>query len=354
MRDSPRPTVWRRFRNRSIFQNFSLFVLLVAVVLVILELIPRNEYAEAPGSAILVGPMIAIKGYPQNKSSGNLMMTDVTLYKVNHLLEELYFRLDGNTDLSPAGQVSGNLSPAKFQQQNLAEMSSSIQNAEVAALDATPGHHVRCCEAGPQILFTFPGTPADTYLRIGDIIERINGHRIRLSVDVGKFIKQMKPGQRADMTVLRGKQAIKLKVPTIGSENGRLNPHGHVAVIGVEVQDRLIIPIHISIKVGAIGGPSAGLMFALGIIQRLEHRDLTRGCKVAGTGTIDASGKVGAIGGPKQKVVAARNAGARYFLVPAAPENLNPARAARGNVTVAPIKTLKGALAFLKSLHPCR
>jgi Lon-like protease len=340
-------------RSRSLFQNFSLVILLAVIALVILELIPRNEYAETPGSAMPVGPMIVIKGYPPVKGARHLLMTDVTLYKVDHLLEELYFRFSSNATLSPAVAVSGNLSPQKFQQENLAEMSSSIQNAEVAALNATPGHHVRCCLPGPQVLFTFPGTPADKYLRIGDIIERIDGHRIRLAVDVGKYIKQLKPGQQAVITVLRSKRLINLKVLTIGSQNGRLNPHGHVAVIGVEVQDRLIIPIHVSIKVGRIGGPSAGLMFALGIIQRLEHRDLTRGCVVAGTGTIDASGKVGAIGGPRQKIVAARDAGARYFLVPDVPENLHPARAGRGNVTVVPVGTLKQALHFLNSLKPC-
>ena len=94
--------------------------------------------------------------------------------------------------------------------------------------------------------------------------------------------------------------------------------------------------------------------FSLGIVQRLQKQDLTHGCKVAGTGTIDFDGAVGAIGGAKQKIIAAQRTGARYFLVPDVPDNVRPAMANRGDITVLPVKTLREALARLSRIKPCR
>lgn len=331
----------------------SMVVVVTALGFLVLVLIPANEYAELPGQALPVAPMISVQGHDHGHIPANLLMTDVTLVKVDHLLEHLYFTLNSDARLEPAGQVSGNLNQSQFQQESLAEMHDSIQQAEVAALNATPGYHVRCCEPGPQVLYTFPGLPAARYLRPGDIFSAIDGHAVRTASQVGRYIKQLRPGQRAHIAIVRGRRRIQVAVPTVPSTNGQPDKRGHVAIIGVLTEDRLVFPVKISIKSGNIGGPSAGLMFALGIIQRLEHHDLTHGCTVAGTGSIDATGKVGAIGGAKQKVIAARGAGARYFLVPDVAENVKPTVSARGDVTVVPVKTLAQALTYLKRIKPC-
>jgi PDZ domain-containing protein len=140
---------------------------------------------------------------------------------------------------------------------------------------------------------------------------------------------------------------------TVRSTNGVPAANGKTALIGIEVQDQLRFPVSIHINAGNIVGPSAGLMFALGIIQRLSPTDITHGCKVAGTGTIDFNGNVGAIGGAKQKIIAAGNAGAKYFFVPDVKENVDPAMASRGNVTVVPVSTLRQALTYLRHMQPC-
>jgi PDZ domain-containing protein len=95
-------------------------------------------------------------------------------------------------------------------------------------------------------------------------------------------------------------------------------------------------------------------MFALAIVQRLQQRDLAKGCRVAGTGEIWWNGKVLPIGGARQKVVAAEHAGARYFLVPDTPDNVGPARAGAHSIRVVPVKSLRQALQFLDNLKPCR
>jgi PDZ domain-containing protein len=141
---------------------------------------------------------------------------------------------------------------------------------------------------------------------------------------------------------------------SVGSTNGVPDKHGKTPLIGVVVQDQIDLPVNIQIRPGDIGGPSAGLMFSLGLVERLGGRDITKGCKIAGTGTIDYDGAVGAIGGATQKVIAAQNAGAEYFLVPATPDNAGPAKAAAGHITVVPVKSLQGALRYLRTIKPCR
>lgn len=201
---------------------------------------------------------------------------------------------------------------------------------------------------------TVPHTPAASALTVGDVIEAVDGHRVHCAAAVSPLIKRLRPGQRVRMTVLHRGHVIQVRLTTIPSTNGTPDKHGKTPLIGVFVQDQFVFPVKITVNAGDIGGPSAGLMFSLGIVQRLENRDITHGCAVAGTGTISYDGQVGPIGGAKQKIIAARRAGAKYFLVPDTPDNLQPALKSRGNTTVVPIKTLRQALEYLDRLRPCK
>lgn len=344
-----------RYRRPGILSIFSIVLLLVAGILIVLEILPANAYVILPGEAIPVEPMISVQGQPPGKTSGNLYMTDVSYYKANHLLEQLYGQLNPDADIEQVQTFSGGLSQSQYEQYNSDLMVDSIQQAEAAALSAALGYKPHYLLLGPEVVFVLPHTPAAGLLQPGDIIKSVNGEAVHVTRSVAPLVRQIRPGGVVHLTVDRRGHRLHLNVRTIASTNGRPNLHGKTALIGIDMQDRvkLKLPIKITVRVGNIGGPSAGLMFTLGIIQRLEHRDLTHGCKVAGTGTIDIAGKVGEIGGAKQKVIAARNAGARYFLVPDVSGNLNPARAHRGNVTVVPVKTLHQALTFLNHLKPC-
>jgi PDZ domain-containing protein len=314
-----------------------------------------DDYILLPGQALNVDPMIAIKGHPPAHKAGRLMMTDVTLYKADHLLEELYFgRLNSNADIQPATDVSGGLSSSQFNQYNVQLMSGSIQSAEVAALNTLPRYKPHFAKTGPKLVFLVPHLPAEKVLKLGDVIEAVDGHRTLRAVEISPLARRGKPGRKVHLKILRRGSVLMVNVGTVASKNGTSDKRGKTPLMGIVVQDQIVLPIKISVSPGDIGGPSAGLMFSLGIIQRLSPQDLTRGCKIAGTGTIDNAGVVGAIGGAKQKIVAARGAGARYFLVPDVPDNAGPARAHRGNVTVVPVKTLRQALTFLKALKPCR
>jgi len=126
-------------------------------------------------------------------------------------------------------------------------------------------------------------------------------------------------------------------------------------LIGITVSTHLLayqLPAEVQVKVRDLGGPSAGLVFALGIYESLTRQDLTRGHRIAGTGALAATGQVGPVGGVTYKVRAAEKAGAGYFLVPRG--NLEEARRAARRTTVVPVESFAEALDFLRGLAPAR
>jgi len=335
--------------------NFMTAILILVIIAGILEIIPANAYMFMPGDALQVQPMIKIKGHAPYRAAGKLYMTDVTVYKVDHLLEELYAKVNPDVDLEPAQSVSGGLSQNQYLQLNTQLMSDSIQQAEAAALRVSPGYGLKYRVDGPQVVVILTNTDAAGKLKPGDVIKSVDGHRVAHAQQVSPLVQRLRPGQIVTLGVERAGTSTTVRVRTIASRNGVPDKSGKRALIGVQLQDKVsfVFPVHIAIDRGNIVGPSAGLMFTLGIIEQLERKDLTHGCPVAGTGTIDYLGNVGAIGGAKQKIIAASHAGAKYFLVPDVPDNVQPAEAHRGGVTVLPVKTLQQALQFLRRIKPC-
>ncbi|MGH2442421.1 MAG: YlbL family protein [Chloroflexota bacterium] len=341
-------------RMRVSFNYLLVLLLLIVIAAGVLELIPANVYVLLPGQALPVSPMIAVKGHPARVKSGKLFLTDVSLYKADHLLVELWGRIQPDSEIQPAANVAGGLSAKQFNTYNLSLMDDSIHQAEAAALNTIPGDHPHYASTGPRIAFVIAGLPAHHVLRAGDVVLAVNGHRTKRSSQVAPYVKSLRPGETVHLRIIRNGKERSVSVKSVPSTNGQPAKNGKKALIGIEMQDQIVFPVKINVNPGNIGGPSGGLMFSLGIIQRLVPRDIARGCRVAGTGTIDFAGNVGVIGGAAQKVVAAENAGAQYFLVPADPTNLGPARQHAHNIKVVPVKTLAQALAFLKTIKPCR
>jgi PDZ domain-containing protein len=340
-------------RRPSILSILFTVVLILVIAVGVLEIIPSNYYLLLPGDALPVAPMITIPGHPVRHTHGGLYMTDVTFMKTDHLLQELYGRVNPDADLEKAQDFSGGLSQTQYLKLNASLMTDSTHQAEAAALNVLPGYHPRYAPTGPKIVFLVPKTPAATTLRVGDVIEYVDGTRVTRAAQVAPLVHRVRAGRPVRLGILRKGRLLHLTARTVPSTNGVPNPKGKTALIGIEVQDQLQFPVKIRINAGNIVGPSAGLMFALGIVQRLVPYDITHGCKIAGTGAIDFNGDVGEIGGAKQKVIAARNAGAQYFFVPDVPANLGPAMAHHGSVKVVPVKTLRQALNFLSHIRPC-
>ena len=345
-------------RNNSLSRRVSTGLWIVSLLVIgafgVLALIPSDYYVLLPGSALPVGPMISVKGHPDGHKAGTLSMTDVSLVKVDRKLFELYYRwFRSDATFEPAQQITGGLSQSQFNTVNANYMNDSIFQAEAAALNVVPGYRITCSPPGPRIDSVLPHTPAARVLHRGDRIAALNGRHTPCVTQLRGLTKNVKPGTAIRLSIVRAGRTRTVAVRTVGSTNGQLDPRGKTTLIGVALFDHFIIPVKIAIQPGDIGGPSAGLMFALGVIQKLERQDITHGCKIAGTGTIDYTGAVGPIGGAKQKILAARAAGARYFFVPTEQDNQGPAKANAGNVKVIPVDTLKQALTFLQHLAPC-
>jgi len=156
------------------------------------------------------------------------------------------------------------------------------------------------------------GAPADGNLEPGDELTSINGQKIVVIDDVGAAMSKVAPGSVATIGVIRGQGAKTVEVKTEQSpiEPGR-------AFLGIEVGETYRANFPIAVNLDDVGGPSAGLMLSLGIIDKLTPGSLNGGRHVAGTGTIDPTGIVGPIGGIAQKMAGASGEGATFFLAPA-------------------------------------
>jgi PDZ domain-containing protein len=193
-----------------------------------------------------------------------------------------------------------------------------------------------------------PGLPAAASLRAGDVIIAAEGRVVCGLGDLGTLIGERGAGGKVTVRVDRGGRVFTQQIAIVRDPERPEKP-----VIGVRIaspRGEIKLPINVEFKSSQIGGPSAGLMFALGIYDRVSPVDLAAGRSIAGTGTITSEGCVGAVGGLPQKIVGARKAGADLFLVPQ-PE-LEQACPLRGEMQVYGVRTLEEAVAVLRGSAP--
>jgi PDZ domain-containing protein len=190
------------------------------------------------------------------------------------------------------------------------------------------------------------GMPATGKLEPDDVIVAIDGKHVGGPHDVATIMSAHKIGDQVSITVRRGKQTLVEHMGTVSSGRAPLHP-----VVGVIVESALDIhlPFPVSIDAGNVGGPSAGLAFALEVLQKLG-RNVVHGHKIAATGEIFPDGSVGPIGGIAQKTIGAREAGVDAFLVPAG-ENARDARKQAHGLKIIPVESFPQALHALATLR---
>jgi PDZ domain-containing protein len=226
------------------------------------------------------------------------------------------------------------------EQRGVVEMRTSEQSAVIAALKyvGKPVYPVVIVES------TVPDSPADGVLEAGDTFVRVQGVRIREAEDVRAVVSEVEPGETVTMVIERSGERQTVEVETVPSTDDPERP-----MIGVVPTISYESPVDVSIVLADVGGPSAGLMFALSTVDKLTPDPLSGGRDVAGTGTITIRGRVGPIGGIIQKMAGAREDGADVFLAPAdncsevvghVPEGLQVIR----------VETLDGAVNALEDL----
>ncbi|MBE1534420.1 YlbL family protein [Actinomadura algeriensis] len=266
----------------------------------------RNTLAEnAKGQAI-----ITIDGRRTYPTEGSLNFTTVT-YRGGpggriDLLTALRGWLDGDTAVVPEETIfPEDESPEEVDEQNTRQMTDSQQDAEAAAL-----HELGVPISTRVVVDSVQkGRPADGKLKPEDEITAVNGTAITKVDQVSKVMDGVRPGQTVTLTVRRGGKELQQRITTAKGPDGG-------AVVGVVLAGAYKFPFKIDVNIGDIGGPSAGLIFSLAIIDKLTPGALTGGKFIAGTGTITPDGEVGPIGGIEQKMIAARRAGATVFLTP--------------------------------------
>ncbi|MEU4654438.1 PDZ domain-containing protein [Streptomyces sp. NPDC023723] len=304
-------------------------------------------------------PVLQISGHKTYEASGHLNMTTVRVtsadYKMN-LVEAVYGWLAHDNKVVPHDTLyPDGKTEEQSTQENAEEFSQSQESAKVAALKEL-GIPVKSWVVVSTVV---KDSPAEGKLHAGDVIKSVDGTAVKQPADVAELVTKHKPGEDVTFTVVPAKEQAaaekenrtattteKVTITTAASDDTGEKR----AIVGISAGTDHTFPFSIDIKLADVGGPSAGLMFSLGIYDKLTPGDLTGGKFVAGTGTIDDDGTVGPIGGIEMKTVGARSKGAQYFLTPAD----NCAAAAKDTpdgLTLVKVGTIDDALAALKDIR---
>ncbi len=335
---SPEPSRWRWLR-------WAIPAFVVLVVLVGAIQISLPYYALAPGSARQVNDLIRVPEDRDFPPEGRVLLSTVSLRQVN-ALEALLGWLDPDTDVLPEDQVLGTTPRNEFTQQNLQLMDDSKQVAVVVALRRL-GYPVPEEGKGALIVHVEEDSPADGRLAQGEVVTGVDGRQASLSQDVVAGIRSHRPGESVRLEVQDLDGSSRVEEITLGRRPD--NDEGFLGVLLRTKEQKFDYPFDVTIDSGTIGGPSAGLAFALGVLDTLSMGELTGGKKVAVTGTIEIDGTVGDVGGVVQKTAAVRAAGADVFLVP--PGEYDEARAHSGrSMEVVKVTNLNDAITALARL----
>ena len=322
----------------------------VIVALVAAVLLPVPYVILGPGPTLnTLGrdssgkPLITISGHRVYPGSGHLNMVTVS-YQGGpgdefNVFTALRGWLNHNEAVVPESELfAPGQSQKQVQQADQAQMTSSEQTATAAALHQLGIGY----QTVAGVVATEKNMPAATVLRAGDLITAVDGQPVGGPSQLTSLIESHAAAGPLHLTISRNGVTRQVQI-TPKQVGGR-------PVLGVIVQQQFLFPFSVQISIGNIGGPSAGMMFALGVIEKLTGMNLTGGKFIAGTGEISPGGAVSAIGGIQQKMVGARDAGATVFLAPAG--NCSDTKGAvPAGLRVVKVSTLSGAIAALRAIN---
>ncbi len=352
--DAPHPMAPVRRRGLSGRGAVGVWALAVALIaLLILTFLPTGFVIQRQGPVVdTLGtapdadgtevPLISIDGAETYPTGGALDLTTVQIVG-NRERTPSWFELamawfDPAKAVLPIEQIfPAGTTTEQRNEESAALMIDSQKEATAAALTEL-GYDVR-----PYVrVYGFSeGSPSEGVLEVDDVIVAADGQDIETTEQLRGVINRLE-GEPVDLVVRRNGEDVEVSVaPTRSDADGE-----PVWLIGVTTAHDYDFPIDVTIQLDRIGGPSAGQMFALGIIDTLTPGELTGGQHIAGTGTIDATGAIGPIGGIRQKLHGAEDAGAEFFLAPA--DNCGEVVGhVPGDLRVVPVDTLEASLAAL-------
>jgi len=309
-----------------------------AVLGVCLAFVQLPLFVEGPGPAHDVVPRIDIDGAPTYQPRGRFLFTTVNIGRAT-MYTAVAAGFDPDYQVVPEDAIiPPGFTEAEYNRATLSQMDESKIAAVVSVLTEL-GSYPEEHGAGALVYATLPGTPAHGRLFPGDVISAVDGEPVADVADLRSLISEAGVGKVLSFEVEPlegGGRSETVPVRTVRHQ-GR-------PVVGIEAV--ATFPFEVSMQSGRIGGPSAGLMWALGVMDILTPGDLGSGRTLAGTGGIDLRGRVFPIGGVSLKVLAAEQAGADVFFVPR--RNLEEARSAGGDIELVPVGDLGDALSYLE------
>jgi PDZ domain-containing protein len=311
----------------------------------VLWLWPSDEFLLLPDKARPVAPLVDVRGGKDPTGPGQIYFDAIVIRRAK-LFEKLFPWIHRDATLVPEEQVNPpGVNDVQRRKEDLREMVRSQDIAAAVALKYL-GYHVVERPTGALITDVLGGSPAEQAgLEPTDVIVAVDGHPVRTTGDLRSLISRHRPGETVGLSARSPKGLREFRVRTVA------DPHrGGRPVIGVLVEQaaHVKLPFPVKIDAGSIGGPSAGLAFALDVVRELDG-DIARGHRVAATGEINLDGSVTSIGGVKQKIFGARRADVDVFLVPAG-ENAQVARKYADGVRVIPVESFRQALRALATL----
>jgi PDZ domain-containing protein len=334
---SPEPEPRRRRRFTVVAATVCAVVVLAGLVAGLVR-IPYDTLS--PGSSKVVNDIITVHGHDVYPPSGKILYTTVSVRERVSVLQALLGWLDPTTDVVSEKEIRGNIPANQYEQLNVQAMTDSTTTAEALALS-----HIGYTNlgVGAQVDSVADGSPAAGVLEVNDLIVQIDGQPVKNTDDAVALIRAHQPGDTLHLQVTRGGMPTDLSTTLTRAPDG-------TARVGVQLSTRVQLPFEISIDSGQVVGPSAGLSYALELLDVLTPGELTGGTKVAATGELGTDGSIGPIGGIAQKVVSVKRAGAKVFLVPK--DNVAAARAHSGKgLAIIGVSTFDDALKALGSMR---
>lgn len=285
--------------------------------------------------------IISIEGREATTSAGQLRLTTVNVRDRLTVVDAVRGWLRGDSAVVPRELVyPPDKSEKQVDDENAASFQASQTSAETVALR----------ELGYPVLVTVTEaakqTPAEAVFRAGDVITAVDGTPVTSGQKLRELVRARAAGEVRQVSYTRDGATATAGVATVAGDDGAPR-------LGVVIEQKQPAPFEVKFDLDRVGGPSAGLMFTLGVIDKVEPADLTGGIRIAGTGTIDDEGNVGPIGGVPQKLRGAKRDKATAFLTPAA----NCAEALANAVPGLPmykVATVDDALGALRALREKR
>ncbi|MDH3299988.1 MAG: PDZ domain-containing protein [Acidimicrobiia bacterium] len=343
------PAEARRSIRRWVFGMVG-FVIAAAVAGGLLLDVPY--VALVPGSARDTEPLLAIEGIDEYPSDGELLLLTVRFRTRPNLWEYLWLRMDDDAQVVPEENIFGDRTPEENREFNLELMNDSKRVAVAVALEQLGYDAVQADAVVVQQIEA--GEAAEGILEPGDSVLEIDGRPTPDTATLVEILGSHAPGDE-----------IELLVQPFGAEETRdvtvvLGDHPEkpgTGFLGIRPADRLKFneefDFLVEIDSGSVGGPSAGLAFTLAVLDQLTEGELTGGRAVAVTGTINAAGQVGPVGGALQKTAVVRDLGVDTFIVPEAlgeDELAELVERADGEIDIVPVSTVEEALDALAGL----